>query len=83
MGAKSVGFAVADEDMPLLDELVNEFGDGNRSEFLREAMRVMRHQMRAERLRALHTETKEALGGRLLTRAEVDELIGRTSPANA
>jgi Arc/MetJ-type ribon-helix-helix transcriptional regulator len=83
MGAKSVGFAVADEDMPLLDELVNEFGGGNRSEFLREAMRVMRHQMRAERLRALHAETKKALGGRLLTRAEVDELIGRTSPANA
>ena len=83
MGAKSVGFAVTDEDMPLLDELVEEFGGGNRSEFLREAMRVMRHEMRAKRLRALQAETKAALGGRLLTRTEVDDLIKRASVTNA
>jgi Arc/MetJ-type ribon-helix-helix transcriptional regulator len=83
MGAKSVGFAVAEEDLPLLDELVERFGRGNRSEFLREAMRLMRHEMRAERLRALQAETKEALGGRLLTRAELDAVIRQAAHSDA
>jgi Arc/MetJ-type ribon-helix-helix transcriptional regulator len=83
MGAKSVGFAVAEEDLPLLDELVERFGGGNRSEFLREAMRLMRHEMRAERLRALQAETKQALGGRLLTRAELDAVIEQAARTGA
>jgi Arc/MetJ-type ribon-helix-helix transcriptional regulator len=41
MAAKTVGFAVADEDRDILDRLVERYGRGNRSEFLRAAMKVM------------------------------------------
>ncbi|HZN74015.1 MAG TPA: hypothetical protein VFC00_20290 [Micromonosporaceae bacterium] len=44
MAAQTVGFAVADDDRPMLDRLVERYGHGNRSEFLRVAMKVMAHE---------------------------------------
>lgn len=41
MGAKTIGFAVADEDREQLDELVDYFGNGNRSAYLRETLKIM------------------------------------------
>jgi Arc/MetJ-type ribon-helix-helix transcriptional regulator len=75
MGAKSVGFAVAEEDEPLLQQLVAHFGQGNRSEFLRAAMRRMRHEMFAERLRVLQAGVREDLGGRVVPAEEVVEQV--------
>lgn len=48
-----MGFAVADEDTARLERLTQKFGNGNRSAFLREAMRQMEVVDRAERLATL------------------------------
>lgn len=75
MAAKSIGFAVAEEDVPLLNELVEKFGGGNRSEFLRVAMKKLRHEAWAEKMRALQAETRQSLGGRVYTTEEVVQLV--------
>jgi hypothetical protein len=53
MGTRTIGFAVADEDTARLERLTERFGNGNRSAFLREAMRQMEVIDRAERLASL------------------------------
>lgn len=53
MSTKTIGFAVAEEDEARLERLTQKFGHGNRSAFLREAMRQMEVVERAERLAAL------------------------------
>lgn len=79
MRAKTVGFAIADSDRELLDRLVDHFGAGNRSEFLRVAMRRLEHERLAERF----VETKQLinteLGGKVLNDVEIDELIARAT----
>jgi len=74
MAARTVGFAVADEDRPLLDRLVDRYGGGNRSEFLRRAMRVMAAEERAERLRGIQARA-HAAAGRSYTADEVNDLV--------
>jgi len=75
MSAKSIGFAVAAEDAALLEQLVVHFGQGNRSEFLRAAMKRMRHEMFAEQMRDLQTGVREDLGGRVVSAEEVTERV--------
>jgi Arc/MetJ-type ribon-helix-helix transcriptional regulator len=53
MSTKTVGFAIADEDVERLERLTQKFGHGNRSAFLREAMKQMEVIDRAERLAEL------------------------------
>lgn len=53
MGTRTVGFAIAEEDEARLERLTAKFGHGNRSAFLREAMRQMEVIDRAARLAAL------------------------------
>lgn len=53
MATKTVGFAIAAEDEERLRRLTERFGGGNRSAFLREAMRQMEVIERAGRLAAL------------------------------
>ena len=53
MSAQTLGFAVQPEDLPLLEELVEYFGNGNRSAYLRATLRVMRSVMLADQLREL------------------------------
>jgi len=74
MAAQTVGFAVADDDRPLLDRLVDRYGHGNRSEFLRVAMRVMAAEERAERLRDLQVRVQADVG-RVYTADEVTDLV--------
>ncbi|MHB1712382.1 MAG: ribbon-helix-helix domain-containing protein [Acidimicrobiales bacterium] len=65
MPTKTVGFAIASEDEERLDRLTSKFGHGNRSAFLREAMRQMEVVDRAARLAALQeygTERSAAAG---------------------
>jgi Arc/MetJ-type ribon-helix-helix transcriptional regulator len=50
MSTRTIGFAVAEEDEARLERLTQKFGHGNRSAFLREAMRQMKVIERAERL---------------------------------
>lgn len=55
MATTTVSFAIAEEDEERLRRLTDRFGGGNRSAFLREAMRQMEVLDRAERLAALQT----------------------------
>lgn len=51
MGTQTIGFAVSDEDRAELDELVEYFGGGNRSAYLRATMKIMKSVKLAEELR--------------------------------
>ena len=51
MASQTIGFAVADTDRERLDRMVEYFGGGNRSAYLRATLKVMESLRRAERLR--------------------------------
>jgi len=53
VATKTIGFAVEEKDMARLERLTNRVAGGNRSAFLREAMRQMEVVERAERLAKL------------------------------
>jgi Arc/MetJ-type ribon-helix-helix transcriptional regulator len=55
MSSVTVGFSIPEEDQERLDHLVEHFAHGNRSAFLRMAMKQMEALERAERLRDLQT----------------------------
>ena len=80
MRAKTVGIAVSDELRPALDEVVEHFGGGNRSEFLRLAVREYQARLRLERLHAIREQVRDELGGRRYTSDEVLELIRDSVP---
>lgn len=75
MGAKTVGFAIADEDRALLEELVAEYGGGNRSEFLRFAIRRVARDRLAERMSKLQSQARIELAGKVYTTQETQALI--------
>lgn len=75
MRAKTVGFAISDSDRELLEKLVDHYGLGNRSEFLRIAMRRMEHDRLAQRFQQTRALVREELGGKVFTESEIDELI--------
>lgn len=77
MAAKTVGFAISDDDREQLDALVEHFGGGNRSQFLRVAMRRLRHDMRSEQMQTLQQRAREESGGQILTPEEVTDLVRR------
>jgi Arc/MetJ-type ribon-helix-helix transcriptional regulator len=74
MAAKTVGFAISSEDRAELDRLVDRFGGGNRSEFLRAAMKLMTVQDRALRLRSIQERATDA-AGRHYTPDEVNSIV--------
>ena len=61
MAAEIIEFAIQPEDKAELDRLVSIIAGGDRSKFLREAVRVMAARERAERLQqvqaAIHAQT--------------------------
>ncbi|ERG65138.1 hypothetical protein L332_11895 [Agrococcus pavilionensis RW1] len=75
MGAKTVGIAVSDDLRPALDEVVEHFGNGNRSEFLRLAVREFQGRLRLERLHAIRDRAREERGGRRYSADEVLDMI--------
>lgn len=79
MTAKTVGFAIADEDREQLEALVEHYGKGNRSEFLRVAMRRLHRDLVAERLQSLQARAREELTGRAVSREEVTALVKQTA----
>jgi hypothetical protein len=68
MATTTIGFAVADEDRGALAELVEYFGNGNRSAYLRATLKVMKSVQLAERLRELQAygQTRLAASGHSL-----------------
>ena len=75
MAATTVGFAIADEDRQNLNELVDYFGHGNRSEFLRVAMKRLRRDKMAENLQRIQAQTRQDMGGRIVSPEEVAEIV--------
>lgn len=75
MAAKTVGFAIDPEFKPGLDEVVAHYAHGNRSEFLRIAVRDYQARLRLERMHAIRADVRSQLGGRSLTPDEVMDLI--------
>jgi hypothetical protein len=80
--AKTVGFAISEADRPLLDELVDYFADGNRSEFLRIAMERMAREKFANRMTDLQSKVRSELGGRVLSEDEVAALVQEVKAKN-
>lgn len=77
MGTRTIGFAVADEDTARLERLTQKFGNGNRSAFLREAMRQMEVIDRAERLATLQAYGAERSAAAGLSAEDAIEAVRR------
>ncbi len=77
MGTRTIGFAVADEDAARLERLTQKFGGGNRSAFLREAMRQMEVVDRAQRLAALQAYGAERSAAAGLNPEEALKVVRR------
>ena len=77
MRAKTVGFAISDSDRELLERLVDHYGAGNRSEFLRVAMKRLEHERLAQRFVETKNQITKELGGKVLSDAGIDELIAQ------
>jgi Arc/MetJ-type ribon-helix-helix transcriptional regulator len=75
--SRTVGFAVAEEDEARLERLTNKFGHGNRSAFLREAMRQMEVVERAERLAELQAYGAERSAAAGLTADDALAIVRR------
>jgi hypothetical protein len=75
MGSQTVGFAISDEDRERLDRLVEYFGGGNRSAYLRATLKVMESLRRAERLRELQAANHRRLAERGVSSDDLPELI--------
>lgn len=75
MASTTVGFAVADEDRERLDRLVEHFGHGNRSAYLRTSMKIMEGVMLAEELRELQAYGQRKLAERGYTIDDVPRLV--------
>lgn len=77
MATKTVGFAIADEDVERLDRLTRKFGHGNRSAFLRAAMKQMEVIERAEQLAELQAYGAERSAAAGLGVEEAVEVVRR------
>lgn len=75
MASQTIGFAVADDDRDRLDRLVEHFGNGNRSAYLRATLKVMESLRRAERLRELQTANHRRLAEQGISADELPDLI--------
>jgi hypothetical protein len=71
MAAQTLGFAVQQEDRAALDELVEYFGAGNRSAYLRETLKVMKSIMIADRLRESQAHGQQRIAELGIEPAEV------------
>ena len=73
----TVGFSIAEADRPRLDHLVDVFAGGNRSAFLRLAIRRMEAVDRARRLRSIQAYGAERSKGLGITPDETSERVRR------
>jgi Arc/MetJ-type ribon-helix-helix transcriptional regulator len=75
MTSITIGFSIPKEDEERLQRLVHRFGQGNRSAFLRAAMKHMEVLDRAERLDDLSRYGAERLAARGLSLDEIPALV--------
>lgn len=74
MSTSTLGFAVADEDRAVLEKLVEYFGNGNQSAYLRATLKVMRSVKLAEQLRELRAYGQSTLVAQGLTIDDVADM---------
>jgi len=77
MGSITVGFSIPEEDQERLEHLVEYFAGGNRSAFLRLAVKHMEVLERAERLRDLQTYGSQRRAAAGLDDVSVEEVVHR------
>ena len=77
MHAKTVGFAIDDDLRPDLEAVVQRYAGGNRSEFLRVAVRRYKADLLRERLAQVRDQAHAALGGKLYSHDEVLALVDK------
>lgn len=75
MASITIGFSIPKEDEERLRRLVDRFGQGNRSAFLRAAMKHMEVLERAERLDELSRYGAERLAARGLSAEDIPRLV--------
>lgn len=75
MASQIVGFAVSDEDRDRLDRLVDYFGGGDRSAYLRATLKIMESLHRVERLRSLQAANHRRLAEQDLQADALPDLI--------
>jgi metal-responsive CopG/Arc/MetJ family transcriptional regulator len=75
MHSKTVGFAIDETIRPDLDAVVQRYAGGNRSEFLRVAVRRYKADMLRERLFSIREEARTERGGKVFSHDEVLALI--------
>jgi len=75
MAAQTLGFTVSDGDRERLDRLVEHFGGGDRSAYLRMTLTVMKSLLRAGRLRELQASNDRRLAERKTSPDELGALI--------
>jgi hypothetical protein len=84
MASITIGFSIPKEDEARLQRLVDRFGQGNRSAFLRAAMKHMEVLERAEQLDELSRYGTERLAAKGLSAEDIPALVkqvlGRTKP---
>jgi hypothetical protein len=77
MASITVGFSIPEEDQPRLDHLVKNFAHGNRSAFLRIAMKHMEVVEQADQLNELADYGSERLAAKGLTVDDIPALVKR------
>ncbi len=75
MASVSVGFSIPEQERDRLDHLVDTFGGGNRSAFLRVAMDRMETLELADKFRDLQGYWSEKADEVGVTRADVDRIV--------
>jgi len=73
----TIGFAVDEADRPRLDHLAEVFGGGNRSAFLRVAMKVMERYERVQRLAQIQAYGAERLAESGYTIEDFPDLVAK------
>jgi hypothetical protein len=77
MATMTIGFAVAEEDRAELDELVDYFGNGNRSAYLRATLKIMMAVKLAEELRELQAYGQGKLAAQDLDLDDISAITRR------
>ncbi|MBT2480851.1 hypothetical protein [Streptomyces sp. ISL-94] len=77
MGTQTIGFAVSDADRAALDELVEYFGGGNRSAYLRATIKIMKSVKLAEELREVQAYGERKLAEQGASLADVTAITRR------
>lgn len=83
MAAVTVGFAIAEEDKALLEDLVEHFAGGNRSEFLRLAMKRMARDRFAKRLSDIQDMAHAELNGKVYSTEDIVAMCKATNAEHA